>query len=241
MSFYACFLSWIRFPFMYVCISFYLIGKLLCIYFLGCASEWSEISCMCFMCIYWLAYVTLMLYVFNSFIFVFYLNRIIAILSWCFSFVQNRLYIKFILFYSLQIPNQFLISVLDIATAQPASKHADIFLFHADTFLFLRLPISWLCRYLSQHRFENAVTLLFAENAWRVFTENCDFHLQLHLDVDVCIMAMNEWPKFEQKWGDINTDIGGRSCLADESSAILRDVYLAVTPSHTPPCINDIQ
>ena len=61
--------------------------------------------------------------------------------------MQNRLRIKFILFYSLQIFNQFLIPGLDMSTAQPTSKHADTFLFHADTFLFLRLPFSWLCRY----------------------------------------------------------------------------------------------
>ena len=68
-----------------------------------------------------------------------------------------------------------------------------------------------------------------------MFTENGDYQLQLNIDVDVCIMAMNEWPKFEQEWGDINTDIGDRSCLADESSAILRDGRLAVTFSHMPP------
>ena len=76
---------------------------------------------------------------------------------------------------------------------------------------------------------------LFKGNARRVFAENRDHRLQLNIDVDVWIMALNEWPKFEREWGDINTDIGDRSCLADESSAILRDGYLAVTPSHTPP------
>ena len=49
-------------------------------------------------------------------------------------------------------------------------------------------------------------------------------------------MSKNEWPQFEQEWGDINTDIDDRGYLAGESSTILRDVYLAVTFSHTPLC-----
>ena len=44
-----------------------------------------------------------------------------------------------------------------------------------------------------------------------MFTENCDYHLQLNLAVDVCIMTMNEWPKIEQEWGDINTYIRDKS------------------------------
>ena len=41
-------------------------------------------------------------------------------------------------------------------------QHADTCLSHADTFLIVRVPFSWLCRYLSQLGFENAVTILFA-------------------------------------------------------------------------------
>ena len=57
-----------------------------------------------------------------------------------------------------------------------------------------------------------------------MFPENRDY-FQIYIDVDVCIMLMNEWPKAEQERGDIDSD---------ESSAILRDSYLTVTFSHTP-------
>ena len=122
--------------------------------------------------------------------------------------------IKFILSYSLQIPKKLLIRGLYITIAQPTSKHADTIFFHADTFLFVRLPFYLLCRYLSQPRFEIGVTLELAGNARRMFTGNRHYHLQLNIDVDVCIMAMNEWPKYEQECGDIKTDIGDRSCWA---------------------------
>ena len=59
---------------------------------------------------------------------------------------------------------------------------------------------------------------------------------QVFTSILTCIMPMNEWPKAEQEWSDINSDIGTRSYLAGESSAILREGNLAVTISHTPPC-----
>ena len=42
-----------------------------------------------------------------------------------------------------------------------------------------------------------------------------------NIDVDACIMPINKWPTADQDGADINSDIGNRSCLAGDSSAIL--------------------
>ena len=88
-----------------------------------------------------------------------------------------------------------------------------------------------LCRYHSHtygedggyHSRNSAVTILFAGSARRLFTENRNYHLQIHIDADACIMPMNELSKAKQGWGNVNSDIGAKTCLQCEPSKFLRE------------------